>query len=84
MDDSIERTDIEAARAALGDLVIETPVHHWQGPELAAAVGRETEVILKLELFQRTGTFKPAWCADQRAEPDARCVDARRDRGQCW
>ena len=59
MDDSIERTDIEAARAALGDLVIETPVHHWQGPELAAAVGRETEVILKLELFQRTGTFKP-------------------------
>jgi threonine dehydratase len=37
--------------------VLETPIHHWQGRELAQRVGA-TEVILKLELFQHTGTFK--------------------------
>jgi threonine dehydratase len=52
-------SDIEAARAALGDLVIETPVHRWRGREIEALVGAETEVVLKLELFQLTGTFKP-------------------------
>lgn len=52
-------SDIEAARAALGDLVIETPVHRWRGREIEALVGAETEVLLKLELFQVTGTFKP-------------------------
>lgn len=51
--------DIEAARERLGELVIETPVHHWRGPEIAAKVGPGTEVILKLELLQYTGTFKP-------------------------
>ncbi len=51
--------DIETARQRLGELVIETPVHHWRGPEIAARVGEGTEVILKLELFQYTGTFKP-------------------------
>ena len=51
--------DIEAARAALGDRVIETPVHRWRGPEISQAVGEEAEVVLKLELFQHTGTFKP-------------------------
>jgi threonine dehydratase len=35
-----------------------TPIHCWRGAELEARVGRETEVILKLELFQYTGTFK--------------------------
>jgi len=49
---------IAAARARLNDLVIETPVHHWRGPEIAAAVGADTEVRLKLELFQYTGSFK--------------------------
>ena len=52
-------SDIEAARAALGDLVIETPVHRWRGREIEAVAGPETEVLLKLELFQVTGTFKP-------------------------
>lgn len=52
-------SDIEAARAALGDLVIETPVHRWRGRDIEALVGAETEVLLKLELFQVTGTFKP-------------------------
>jgi threonine dehydratase len=51
--------EIEAARARLGDLVIETPVHRWQGPEIAEAAGADTEVFLKLELLQYTGSFKP-------------------------
>jgi len=50
---------IAAARARLNDLIIETPVHRWRGPEIAAAAGAETEVVLKLELFQYTGSFKP-------------------------
>ncbi len=35
-----------------------TPVHRWRGTEIDARVGAETEVLLKLELFQQTGTFK--------------------------
>jgi threonine dehydratase len=50
---------IADALAALRGLVIETPVHPWRGPEIAAAAGVDTEVILKLELFQYTGSFKP-------------------------
>jgi len=50
---------IAAARARLNDLIIETPVHRWRGPEIAAAAGADTEVVLKLELFQYTGSFKP-------------------------
>ena len=49
---------IEAARATLGDLVIETPVQQWRAPAVADALGTESAVFLKLELFQRTGTFK--------------------------
>ncbi|HUL08434.1 MAG TPA: pyridoxal-phosphate dependent enzyme [Candidatus Acidoferrum sp.] len=50
---------IAAARARLNGLIIETPVHRWRGPEIAAAAGADTEVVLKLELFQYTGSFKP-------------------------
>lgn len=49
---------IEAARARLGDQVVETPVQQWRGPAVAEALGAEGAVFLKLELFQRTGTFK--------------------------
>lgn len=51
--------EIEAARVRLGDLVYETPLHRLRGPEIEAALGKDTDVVLKLELFQRTGTFKP-------------------------
>ena len=49
---------IEAAQAVLGDLVEETPVHCLRAPAVAAALGPQSAVFLKLELFQRTGTFK--------------------------
>ena len=49
---------MEAARATLGDLIDETPVHRWRAAAVSDALGRESDVFLKLELFQRTGTFK--------------------------
>ena len=51
--------EIAQARERLGDLVIETPAHQWRGPEIEAVTAPGTEVFLKLELFQYTGTFKP-------------------------
>lgn len=50
---------IRAVRRQLGSRVVETPVWQWQDRDLAAIVGSETQVFLKLELFQHTGTFKP-------------------------
>ncbi len=49
---------IETARARLGDQVVETPVQQWRTPVVSDALGPEGAVFLKLELFQRTGTFK--------------------------
>jgi len=54
---SLER--IRQARSLLGDLVRETPVWRWRGRRIDAELGRDTEVSLKLELFQFAGTFKP-------------------------
>jgi len=50
--------EIRAARQRLGHLVSITPVQHWRGREIRALMGQNTEVYLKLELFQQTGTFK--------------------------
>ena len=58
MSDHPSTEQIAAARARLNGLIIETPVHHWRGPEIAAAAGADTKVLLKLELFQYTGSFK--------------------------
>ncbi len=49
---------IEEARQRLGEMIVETPVLRWQSPEIDEAVAPGTEVFLKLELFQHTGTFK--------------------------
>ncbi len=35
-----------------------TPAFHWEGDTVASRLGADTELYLKLELFQRTGTFK--------------------------
>lgn len=51
--------EIRAARAELGDRVATTPVWPWRGREIVDMLGAETEVFLKLELFQHGGTFKP-------------------------
>jgi threonine dehydratase len=57
--DSLSLDAIRSARARLGDLVVTTPVRRWQDNALDRVVAPGTEVFLKEELFQRTGTFKP-------------------------
>jgi threonine dehydratase len=37
---------------------LETPVWRWRGQEAAMLFGADTEAVLKLELFQHTGSFK--------------------------
>lgn len=59
MNDYPTLSQIRAARARLEGLVVETPVFHWNHSDLVARMGEETQVFLKLELFQHTGTFKP-------------------------
>jgi threonine dehydratase len=49
---------IRAARAVLGERVVTTPVREWTDRGLSALVGPDTRVVLKEELFQRTGSFK--------------------------
>src|SRR5690349_18585504 len=50
--------DIRAARERLGERVRETPVWLWRGDVAEGLAGARTQVFLKLELFQYTGTFK--------------------------
>jgi len=49
---------IKMARERLGERVVTTPSLQWQGTELSKSLGLDTTVFVKLELFQRTGTFK--------------------------
>ncbi|HZF25713.1 MAG TPA: threonine/serine dehydratase [Steroidobacteraceae bacterium] len=55
---SLELDDIRAARALLGERVLTTPVHEWQSQTLTEALGPDTRAFMKLELLQRTGSFK--------------------------
>jgi threonine dehydratase len=50
---------IRANRARLGDLVRTTPVRKLADDMVAAAIGADTTLWLKEELFQHTGSFKP-------------------------
>jgi threonine dehydratase len=58
MQNELSLDAIETTRRRLGDRVITTPSLQWQGDELTRAIGDDVEVFVKLELFQRTGTFK--------------------------
>ncbi|TAD89716.1 MAG: threonine/serine dehydratase [Alphaproteobacteria bacterium] len=50
--------DIAATRAAIAAAVAVTPIHHWRGPGIAQRVAPGTQVIVKFELLQETGSFK--------------------------
>ena len=50
---------IRANRARLDGFIVTTPIRRLVDDALAAAVGAATQVWLKEELFQRTGSFKP-------------------------
>ena len=50
---------VGATRVAIAPWIVETPALEWSGVAKDALIGAETRVILKLELLQRTGSFKP-------------------------
>lgn len=50
--------EIRVAAQTLAGRIATTPTHQLRGPEIVAALGAQTQVFLKLELFQLTGTFK--------------------------
>ena len=56
MEPDLDLDHIRAARAQLGDAVLTTPVHELAGPAVGDTGARP---VLKLELFQFTGSFKP-------------------------
>ncbi len=49
---------IKAARTKLGDRVRRTPVWQWKSHQKDEIFGKETELFMKLELFQYGGSFK--------------------------
>ena len=51
--------EIRATRRRIDPYIVRTPVWRWQSRTVAGALGADSEVWLKLELFQKTGTFKP-------------------------
>lgn len=51
--------EVRATRARLGDLVVTTPIRLLADDDVADAVGTTSRILLKEELFQKTGSFKP-------------------------
>lgn len=51
-------TEIRATAGRIAPHVLLTPVVPWSGPTIARLLGSDARVTMKLELFQRTGTFK--------------------------
>ena len=49
---------IRCADEKIRPYIMRTPTWHWRGREIADLLGTQTEIHLKLELFQRAGTFK--------------------------
>jgi threonine dehydratase len=54
----IALAEIEAARGLLAPYLRCTPVHPLSGPAVEDTLGRDTRAVMKLELFQHTGSFK--------------------------
>lgn len=69
--------EIRATRQRIAPYIVRTPVWRWSAPEIEALIGPETELYLKLELFQKTGTFKPRGAVNSLLALDA----AARQRG---
>ena len=56
--DAISLEEIRACREDLGAAIVRTPVLQWRGAHNRGPTPEGADVWLKLELFQRTGTFK--------------------------
>lgn len=69
--------EIRATRQRIAPYIVRTPVWPWRAPEVEERLGPNTDLILKLELFQKTGTFKPRGAVNGMLALDA----AARQRG---
>ena len=50
---------IRETRRRIDPYVLETPIWGWRNRYITDVVGPDTQILLKLELLQHTGTFKP-------------------------
>lgn len=73
----LDMPSVEETRARIRPHVVTTPIHVWRGPEVESRTAPATEVVLKLELFQQTGTFKARGAVNSVVMLDA----AARERG---
>jgi threonine dehydratase len=55
---SFDRAEIAETRTRLSPYVRRTPVISWDTPSVSQLLGGDSELLLKLELFQVTGSFK--------------------------
>jgi threonine dehydratase len=75
MDIDLPLEEIRDTRRRLGDRVTRTPVHVWRSMRIEAYLGAAAEVWLKLELLQRTGTFKPRGALSNLLDLDERTLE---------
>ena len=54
-----ELNAIRETRQRIDPYVLETPIWGWRNRYITDIAGPDAQVLLKLELFQHTGTFKP-------------------------
>jgi threonine dehydratase len=75
-----ELSDIRATQNLLAPHLVRTPTVRWQSPSLARLLGDTAEFYLKLELLQKTGTFKArgalTWALSLTPEQQARGITA--------
>lgn len=67
--------EIKSNRERLNEYILETPVWPWRTREIVDVVGPETEVFLKLELFQHTGSFKARGALTSMLDLDAAALE---------
>lgn len=65
---------IRANRARIAQYIVTTPIRRVDDEALGRAVGAATEVWLKEELFQRTGSFKPRGALSVMLDLDAEAL----------
>jgi threonine dehydratase len=75
-----ELSDIRATQKLLAPHLVRTPTVPWQSASLAQMFGDESQFHLKLELLQKTGTFKArgalTWALSLTSEQRARGITA--------
>ncbi len=57
-DGAFSLADIRANAKQISPYVVHTPVHCWTGREIGQLMGPDSDIYLKMELFQHSGTFK--------------------------